>query len=175
MPSLLFLCRYTLQRGSAKKPAKFLGLFLTLLLYTMPRLSDAQRHEALGMLRANATVSAVARAFNVKRDTIQKLRIRFQASGSVSDTPRNGRPRVTTAVEDNRIRVTHLLDRFQTASKTAREWPGRRPISRFTVRRRLKARGIVARHPARRTRLLQRHRQARLNWARLHRKWLNRQ
>ena len=141
----------------------------------MLHLSDAQRHEALGMLRANATVSAVARAFNVKRDTIQKLRIRFQASGSVSDTPRSGRPRVTTAVEDNRIRVTHLRDRFQTASKTAREWPGRRPISRFTVRRRLKAHGIVARQPARRTRLLQRHRQARLNWARLHRRWLNRQ
>ena len=137
----------------------------------MPRLSDEQRHEALGMLRANATVSAVARAFNVKRDTIQKLRVPFQASGSVSDTPRSGRPRFTTATEDNLIRVTHLRDRFQTASKTAREWSGHRPMRRFTVRRRLKAHGSVARHPARHTRLLQRHRHARLNWARLHRQW----
>ena len=141
----------------------------------MPRLSTAQRYQAIGMLRANATVAAVARTFNVKRDTIQKLRRRFQATASISDTPRSGRPRVTTPGEDTTIRVTHLRNRFQTAAKTAREWPGQIRISRYTVRRRLRAHGIVARHPARRIRLLPRHCRARLNWAQIHRRWIHQQ
>ena len=132
----------------------------------MPRLTKEQRDQALGMI----SVTTVARRFNVKRDTIQKLRRRFQATGTVSDAPRTGRPRVTTPADDNFIRVLHLRDRFKTASSPARECPGN-CRSRFTVRRRLKSHGIVAKRLARRSVLLAGHCRARLNWSQIHRRW----
>ena len=62
----------------------------------MPRLSNQQRSGAVGMLRANATVAHVANHFEVYRVYINKLRHRLQATGSVNDRPRSGRPRVTS-------------------------------------------------------------------------------
>ena len=61
----------------------------------MPRLSNQQRSEGLGMLRASATVTHVANHLGVSRVCINKLRYRLQATGSVNDRPRSGRPRAT--------------------------------------------------------------------------------
>ena len=107
----------------------------------MPKLTEIQRHEAIGMLRIS-NVPTVARHFNVNRSTIQRLINRVNASGSVSDGQRSGRPRKTTDAEDRRICATHLRNRFQSATETARTWIGNSRISRFTVRRRLFEQGI---------------------------------
>ena len=136
----------------------------------MPKLTEIQRHEAIGMLRIS-NVPTVARHFNVNRSTIQRLINRVNASGSVSDGQRSGRPRKTTDAEDRRIRTTHLRNRFQSATETARTWIGNSRISRFTVRRRLFEQGIFCRRPVKRTALKPHHIAARLNWARLHRRW----
>ena len=69
----------------------------------MPRLNEAQRHEAIGMLRAMLVID-VANHFNCHRATIHKLKSRYQTTGNVGDLPRTGRPRVTTDAEDRRIR-----------------------------------------------------------------------
>ena len=70
----------------------------------MPRLNEAQRNNAIGRLQAGEARSAVARAFNVSPSTITRLWDRYQQNGSTRDRPRTGRPRVTTTVQDRRLR-----------------------------------------------------------------------
>ena len=74
----------------------------------MPRLSQDIRNQALGMIRAGMTVRGVAAQLNVDKNTVQRLVQRHRANGSVSDRPRSGRPRVTTAAQDQYLRTSHL-------------------------------------------------------------------
>lgn len=84
---------------------------------------------------------------------------------------------MTSVRQDNFIRQRHLRDRFVTAESTSRLVVGNRgrPISRYTVRRRLRERGITCRRPYRGLVLTLRHRHQRLIWARNHRgqRWQN--
>ena len=134
----------------------------------MPRLSEAERNEAIGMLR-NCTINHVAAYFNTSRKTIRFLQRRANQTGTVKDRPRVGRPRKTTNGDDRAMQISHLRNRFKTASETARNF--RVPISRQTVSRRLSAYGLKSRRPVKRAYLTARHRQARFNWARIHRRW----
>ena len=133
----------------------------------MPRLSNDQRHRALGMLDVGASVRDVARALNVHHSTVYRLRQRFRDTGRVSDHPRSGAPRITTRQQDQHVRLAHLRNRFQTAASTARATVGQRgdPISNRTVRRRLTERNIRCYRPYVGPVLTLRHRQARYNWA----------
>ena len=139
----------------------------------MPRLNEAQRHEAIGMLRAMPVID-VANHFNCHRATIHKLKSRYQTTGNVGDLPRTGRPRVTTDAEDRRIRNSHLRNRFKTASSTAREWQ-RGDVSRQTISRRLKDYGLFCRRPAKKSRLTDRHKRTRLAWATRYRRYTQQQ
>ena len=62
----------------------------------MPRLSFAQRNQALGLLAGGATQTEVARRFNVAESTITRLVIRVNATGTTAGRPRPGQPRVTS-------------------------------------------------------------------------------
>ena len=139
--------------------------------YEMPRLSENERLKAIGMLEAGSSQRDVARQFNVHRNTILCLWQRWQQTNAVRDHPRSGRPRVTNNRQDNWIRTTHLRNRFQPATVTARSIPGLRRTSSQTVRRRLRCAGIVARRPARRPILTGNHRQPRLQWFRQRLRW----
>jgi len=108
----------------------------------MPRLSADERGRAVGHLEAGVTVADVARIFNCSRETIYNLQTRYMNTGSTRDRPRSGRPRVTTPAQDRYIRTTHLRDRFQSASHTARTLPQHQPVSTQTVIRRLREHGI---------------------------------
>lgn len=123
------------------------------------------------MLRARVSIGRVANNFGVSRPTIYNLLTKHQATGSVKDRPRAGRPRVTTGREDRHIRTTHLRNRFKSTSETSREFRQARPVSRWTISRRLRAAGIFARQPAQRILLRPHHCLARLNWAQLHQRW----
>ena len=116
----------------------------------------------------------VARQFGVHINTVHALWRRYQQTGTVRDRQRSGRPRVTSRRQDNYIRTSHLRNRFQSASLTARSIPGHRRISPRTVRNRLREANIRPRRPAIRPTLLQRHRVARLAWCRRHRRFNNR-
>ena len=98
----------------------------------MPRLNQNQRIQALTML-ARGDVSNVSSAFGCHRNTIIRLRQRFQQTGGVADRRRPGRPRVTNPQMDRLITLTHLRRRFQTATSCARQYG----ISKQTVLRRL--------------------------------------
>ena len=129
----------------------------------MARLSQVQRERAVGMLLAGRSIAEVARIFACTRPTIYMLQRRLCQTGTTSDRPRSGRPKVTTPREDRRIRLAHLRDRFLSAIP-------RRPVSPRTVRRRLRQLGLRARRPHAGTILTRRHRQERLR-ARAHLNW----
>ena len=117
----------------------------------MPRLSNNDRNQALGMLRAGISTREVARLFNCHQSTVVRLRQRFQTTNNVSDRPWPGQPRVTTDQQDRHIQLQHLRNRFKTAASTARETPGRHNprISSATVCCRLRENGLRARRPFR--------------------------
>ena len=117
----------------------------------MPRLNQKQRIQILTMLARGDNVSNVSRTFGCHRNTIIRLRQRFQQTGGVAD---RRRPRVTNPRTDRFITLTHLRRRFQTATRSARQYG----ISKQIVLSRLKQ----ARQPIR---------AARLQWAQRHFRW----
>ncbi|GFV72238.1 transposable element Tcb1 transposase [Trichonephila clavipes] len=85
----------------------------------------------------------------------------------------SGRPRGTTPADDRYIVLQARRNRRQTAGEIARhttEATGR-PISRFTVARRLHGVGLFARRPVRCVPLTPAHRRRRSLWCREHRNW----
>ena len=127
----------------------------------MPRLNEAERLRAVGILEAGMTQVDVAMRLGVHFNTVYRLWRRYQQYNSVRDRPRSGRPRVTSRRQDNFIRTTHLRNRFQPASVTSRSIPRLRRISPRTVRNRLREARIRPRRPAIRPVSLRRHRVAR--------------
>ena len=80
----------------------------------MPRLNQNQRIQALTMLARGDNACNVSREFGCHRNTIIRLRQRFQQTGGVADRRRPGRPRVTNPLTDRFVTLTHLPRRFQT-------------------------------------------------------------
>lgn len=142
----------------------------------MPRLTVAQRARAHGLLEAGLSIRDVAERFGVSRPTIRQVQRRFNETGAFDDRPRSGRPRVTTERQDRYMILSHLRDRFRTATTTARGTIGKhgRLISHDTVGRRLNAAQLRARRPPHRPILNAIRRQNRVEWARQRMRWTRR-
>ena len=121
------------------------------------------------MLARGDNVSNVSRAFGCHRNTIIRLRQRFQQTGGVADRRRPGRPRVTNPRTDRFITLMHHRRRFQAATSSARQYG----ISKQTVLRRFRqARQPIWPRKAYMGQVLTaRHRAARLQWAQRHFRW----
>ena len=134
----------------------------------MPRLTTEQRLWALGILESGSGQVTVARHFGVQQSTISRLWNHFHLHGTVNDGPRSGRPRITTRNQDRYIRIQHLRDRFRTATLKAVASVGlhNRPLSWWTIRRRLHEGSLQVHRPFRGPVLSQEIRQNRLPWAR---------
>ena len=132
----------------------------------MPRLNQNRRIQALTMLARGDNVSSVSRVFGCHRNTIIRLRQRFQQTGGVADRRIPGRPRVTNRRTDRFITLTHLRRRFQAEPSSARQYG----ISKQTVLRRLRqARHLIRpRRPYLGQVFTARHRAARLQRAQRH-------
>lgn len=143
----------------------------------MPRLSHADRNRAIGLLEAGQSCRMVARRLNVHHSTILRLKQRQEETGQVADRPRPCQPRITTARQDRLMRLTHLRNKFQPATQTARTVIGQhgRPVCGRTVRNRLRAEGLRPYCPYTGSVLKARHRRERVQWARAHRRWILRQ
>ena len=85
----------------------------------MPRLNQNQRIQAFTMLARGDNVSNVSRASGCHRNTIIRLRQRFQQTGGGGSS---GGPRVTNPRTDRFITLTHLRRHFQTATSSARQY-----------------------------------------------------
>ncbi|GFW71555.1 transposable element Tc3 transposase [Trichonephila clavipes] len=85
----------------------------------------------------------------------------------------SGHPRGTTPADDRYIVLQARRNRRQTAGEIARHTTQAtgRPISRFTVARRLHGGGLFARRPVRCVPLTPAHRRRRSLWCREHRNW----
>ncbi|GFT74222.1 transposable element Tc1 transposase [Trichonephila clavipes] len=85
----------------------------------------------------------------------------------------SGRPRGTTPADDRYIVLQARRNRRQTAGEIARHTTQAtgRPISRFTVARRLHGGGLFARRPVRCVPLTPVHRRRRSLWVREHQNW----
>ena len=143
----------------------------------MPRryrkLSNLDRARALGQLQAGQSSRRVAMAFNTSRQSIDRIRQRCAASGDVKDLPRSGRPRATNRAEDRLITNRNRFTNAPTTTSRIRQQRGAVgiPISVQTIRNRLHAAGLKSRVPAKKPCLSQRHRAARLQFARNHVRW----
>ena len=91
----------------------------------------------------------------------------YEQTRTVKRSRGSGRPRITTNEEDKDIVMIHENDRFKNPKATA----SYANISVWTVRRRLKEQGLSPRKPACKSRLTVNHREARLQWAVIHRRW----
>ena len=139
----------------------------------MPRLSATERERAIGMLLAGQSPDDVAAHFGVHRTTIFRLKNRVATTGSTKDRQRPGRPYVLDDRTKRQVVRTFRNNPFQTAAALARQTIGRgnRPVSAMTIGRFLKRQRIRCRRPYRGPILTPVHRQARLNWATIYRRW----
>lgn len=142
-----------------------------------PSMTLNDRLIAIGMLNGGSSVNHVARHFQVHERTIYRLQSRYRQTNSVKDRPRSGRPKKTTQREDRYLVTSSRRNRFLTSTALANRLhaaTGTR-VSFGTVRNRLRAAALRGRRPLVGVALTQRHRRARLNWARAHLAWTRQQ
>ena len=84
----------------------------------MPRLSENERNQAIGMLAGGMSARVVVPWFGCCRKMSDRLASRYQQTRAVHDRQRPGRPLVTTARADRFITLTHLRQRQLAATVT---------------------------------------------------------
>lgn len=135
------------------------------------KLSDAERWQAVGMVRGGLSYRQTAERFNVSHSVIVRLLQRVGETGDVKERHRTGRPVKTTPREDRLLKRLARRDPFSTANTLRNHWIVNGRISRRTVNRRLNNARLHARRPIKRPQLTVRHKTARLQWARDHMGW----
>ena len=121
----------------------------------MGRLTEAQRNQAIGMLRFES-ISQVAKFFNCIKSTISRLADRFGQTGTVKDRPRPGQQKKLSVRDERRIRRQHIANPFLEASPTARQFGVTTP----TIIKILRKAGRRSRRPFRGQILLSHHKRA---------------
>ncbi|GFX54383.1 HTH_Tnp_Tc3_2 domain-containing protein [Trichonephila clavipes] len=124
-------------------------------------------------LEEGRSVTSVAAEFGIAHSIVSRLWRQFQTTGTAIRGFSSGRPRGTTPADDRYIVLQARRNRRQTAGENARHatQATERPISRFTVARRLHGGGLFARGSARCVPLTPAHRRRRSLWFREHRNW----
>jgi transposase len=131
------------------------------------------RGRIIGKLEEGRSVTSVAAEFGIAHSIVSRLWRQFQTTGTAIRGFSSGRPRGTTPADDRYIALQARRNRRQTAGEIARHTTQAtgRPISRFTVARRLHGGGLFARRPVRCVPLTPAHRRRRSLWCREHRNW----
>ncbi|GFU37530.1 transposable element Tcb2 transposase [Trichonephila clavipes] len=131
------------------------------------------RGRIIGKLEEGRSVTSVAAEFGIAHSIVSRLWRQFQTTGTAIRGFSSGRPRGTTPADDRFIVLQARRNRRQTAGEIARHTTQAtgRPISRFTVARRLHSGGLFARRPVRCVPLTPAHRRRRSLWCREHRNW----
>ncbi|GFW75460.1 transposable element Tcb2 transposase [Trichonephila clavipes] len=131
------------------------------------------RGRIIGKLEEGRSVTSVAAEFGIAHSIVSRLWRQFQTTGTAIRGFSSGRPRGITPADDRYIVLQARRNRRQTAGEIARHSTQAtgRPISRFTVARRLHGGGLFARRPVRCVPLTPAHRRRRSLWCREHRNW----
>ncbi|GFX71554.1 HTH_Tnp_Tc3_2 domain-containing protein [Trichonephila clavipes] len=127
----------------------------------------------IGKLKEGRSVTSVAVVFGIAHSIVSRHWRQFQTAGTAIRGFSSGRPRGTTPADDRYIVLQARRNSRQTAGEIARHTTQAtgRPISRFTVARRLHGGGLFARRPVRCVLLTPVHRRRRSLWCREHRNW----
>ncbi|GFX96835.1 transposable element Tcb2 transposase [Trichonephila clavipes] len=109
------------------------------------------RGRIIGKLEEGRSVTSVPAEFGIAHSIVSRLWRQFQTTGTAIRGFSSGRPRGTTPADDRYIVLQARRNRRQTAGEIARHTTQttERPISRFTVARRLHGGGLFARRPVR--------------------------
>ncbi|GFW41541.1 transposable element Tcb1 transposase [Trichonephila clavipes] len=109
------------------------------------------RGRIIGKLEEGRSVTSVDGEFGIAHSIVSRLWRHFQTTGTAIRGFSSGRPRGTTPADDRYIVLQARRNRRQTAGEIARDKTQAtgRPISRFTVARRLHGGGLFARRPVR--------------------------
>ncbi|KAJ4446924.1 hypothetical protein ANN_13625 [Periplaneta americana] len=138
-----------------------------------PASSDVAR--AVALYDDGRSVRYIANVMNMARSTTHDAIKRYRETLEYTRRPGSGRPRATNPNEDRYMVLRVLRERNLPATSVAQQFVNMhgRPISAKTVRRRLKASGLISSRPATGPRLLRMHRVERLRFANDHRDWRN--
>ncbi|GFW40339.1 transposable element Tcb1 transposase [Trichonephila clavipes] len=131
------------------------------------------RGRIIGKLEEGRSVTSVAAEFGIAHSIVSRLWRQFQTTGTAI------RGSVAVVHEEPHPQMNRYIvlqarrNRRQTAGEIARHTTQAtgRPISRFTVARRLHGGGLFARRPVRCVPLTPAHRRRRSLWCREHRNW----
>ncbi|GFU17433.1 transposable element Tcb1 transposase [Trichonephila clavipes] len=109
------------------------------------------RGRIIGKLEEGRSVTSMASEFGIAHSIVSRLWRQFQTTGTAIRGFSSGRPRGTTPADDRYIVLQARRNRRQTAGEIARHKTQAtgRPISRFTIVRRLHGGGLFARRPVR--------------------------
>ncbi|GFT66684.1 transposable element Tcb1 transposase [Trichonephila clavipes] len=131
------------------------------------------RGRIIGKLEEGRSVASVAAEFGIAHSIVSRLWRQFQTTGTAIRGFSSGRPQGTTPTDYRYIVLQARRNRRQTAGEIARHTTQAtgRPISRFTVARRLHGGGLFARRPVRCVPLTPAHRRRRSLWCRKQRNW----
>ncbi|XP_061191699.1 uncharacterized protein LOC133199913 [Saccostrea echinata] len=126
----------------------------------MPRrkLSDAERWQAIGMVRTGMMYRRIGEHFNVSQTVILRLVQRWKRTGGVEEAKRSRRPRKTTEREDRLLKRLAKQNTSDTANTLRSKWNTKGRISRSTVNRKLNKEKMRSRRPIKRPLLSQRQR-----------------
>ncbi|GFX25633.1 transposable element Tcb2 transposase [Trichonephila clavipes] len=126
----------------------------------------------VGLEEVRSGTSVVAE-FGIAHSIVSRLWRQFQTTGTAIRGFSSGRPRGTTPADDRYIVLQARRNRRQIAGEIARHTTQAtgRPISHFTVARRLHGGGLFARRPVRCVPLTPAHRRRRSLWCQEHRNW----
>ncbi|GFY11146.1 transposable element Tc3 transposase [Trichonephila clavipes] len=107
------------------------------------------RGRIIAKLEEGRSVTSVAAEFGIAHSIVSRLWRQFQTTGTAIRGFSSGRPRGTTPADDRYIVLQARRNRRQTAGEIARHTTQAtgRPISRFTVARRLHGGGLFAQRP----------------------------
>ncbi|GFV28700.1 transposable element Tcb2 transposase [Trichonephila clavipes] len=128
------------------------------------------RGRIIGKLEEGRSVAA---EFGIAHSIVSRLWRQFQTTVTAIRGFSSGRPRGTTPADDRYIVLQARRNRRQTAGEITRHTTQAtgRPISRFTVARRLHGGGLFARRPVWCVPLTPAHRRRCSLWCREHRNW----
>ncbi|KAJ4439574.1 hypothetical protein ANN_07701 [Periplaneta americana] len=130
---------------------------------------------AVALYDDGCSVRYIANVMNMARSTTHDAIKRYTEILEYTRRPCSGRPRATNPNEDRYMVLRVLRERNLPATSVAQQFVNMhgRPVSAKTVRRRLKASGLISSRPATGPRLLRMHRVERLRFANDHRDWRN--
>ncbi|GFV73941.1 transposable element Tcb2 transposase [Trichonephila clavipes] len=112
-------------------------------------LEDFTRGRTIGKMEEGRTVTSVAAKFGINKSVVSRAWKAFQNTVTAFRKVGSGRPRTTTAGDEQYIILQAKRGRRQSASVIAQQLSTAtgRPVSRFTVARRLHKGGLFARRP----------------------------